>query len=473
MRQPRLWFLSALIILGIGIGRNFLAFETEFARPLKERILEDPVGALFGTTPTANTTTTIAYAITVTNFQQPNRTTNETTTKLKSNLLDRAAVLHQSIKLAMSQTSKYDYHIHAFVHPEAIGVKPYLERLGYIVHIKDTPFDVNKIENEYLKEKQTNGCCGDKEYLKLYSYLLFDYPVVVHVDLDYLFLKPMEDLFDFMTDPYYDPNNFQNSTMWPSSMTNLTTIHNKNGSSIDFLYTRDYNMVKPGVRQPYQIGVQGGFLVLRPSQHDFDKFVSTILSGGGYVKGGWGNGLQFGGYYGSATIQGLASYYYGHLEPNRDIELNRCYYNTMVDNPYYTDPTTNITKCRTTQATCQDCREVPIQDIYSVHLTLCSKPEHCNLNPKNELCRQLMTKWHHVRTSLEDEWATWYNLTQNNVNVKTINNAKYEKSTPGNEHTNPYAMLRNYGGHCGSHHRRKKYIPMVFPPMDDDIKPWI
>ena len=34
--------------------------------------------------------------------------------------------------------------------------------------------------------------------MKLYSYLLFDYPVVVHLDLDTLVLRPMDDLFDFM-----------------------------------------------------------------------------------------------------------------------------------------------------------------------------------------------------------------------------------------------------------------------------------
>ena len=34
----------------------------------------------------------------------------------------------------------------------------------------------------------------------------------------------------------------------------------------------------------------------------------------------------------AGTIQGLASYYYGHLQPGRSVELNRCYYNTMVDN---------------------------------------------------------------------------------------------------------------------------------------------
>ena len=70
----------------------------------------------------------------------------------------------------------------------------------------------------------------------MYSYLLTDYPVVVHVDMDYLVLKPMEDVFDLMTDPAYNRSQFQESSMW----TDMETYD----GSIDFLYTRDYNMVR-------------------------------------------------------------------------------------------------------------------------------------------------------------------------------------------------------------------------------------
>jgi hypothetical protein len=64
--------------------------------------------------------------------------------------------------------------------------------------------------------------------------------------------------------------------------------------------------VNPPNRQPHQIGVQGGFLVIRPSKDDFEKFVNVILSGGNYTPGaGWGgHELKFGGYYGAGTIQG-------------------------------------------------------------------------------------------------------------------------------------------------------------------------
>ena len=77
---------------------------------------------------------------------------------------------------------------------------------------------------------------GEKEYLKLYSYLLLDYPVVVHLDLDTLVLKPMDDVFDIMTDPFYSRTKFKHHSMWKEE-------EGRNGL-VDFVFTRDYNMVR-------------------------------------------------------------------------------------------------------------------------------------------------------------------------------------------------------------------------------------
>ena len=77
---------------------------------------------------------------------------------------------------------------------------------------------------------------GEKEYLKLYSYLLLDYPVVVHLDLDTLVLKPMDDVFDIMTDPLYNRIKFKHHSMWKEE-------EGRNGL-VDFVFTRDYNMVR-------------------------------------------------------------------------------------------------------------------------------------------------------------------------------------------------------------------------------------
>ena len=173
--------------------------------------------------------TTVAYAVTITEFRSGINTPNTT-------LFDRAAVLHRSIKHAMDQSSRYNYDLFAFVHPDAIEVQPRMEQLGYKVLVRETPVNISRSQNEALIKAQGSGCCGDKEYLKLYSYVLHGYPVVVHLDMDYLVLKPMEDVFDIMTDPSYHRPKFQHSAMW----TDMQTYD----GSIDFLFTRDYNMVR-------------------------------------------------------------------------------------------------------------------------------------------------------------------------------------------------------------------------------------
>jgi alpha-N-acetylglucosamine transferase len=75
------------------------------------------------------------------------------------------------------------------------------------------------------------GCCGEKEFLKLYSYTLTDYPIVVHLDLDSLVLQPFDDLFDSML-------NGDNGA--------LPVMHNKSvPEKIHAFYTKDYNMIHP------------------------------------------------------------------------------------------------------------------------------------------------------------------------------------------------------------------------------------
>jgi alpha-N-acetylglucosamine transferase len=172
--------------------------------------------------------TKIAYAVTVTGFD-PESTRSRY-------LFDRAAVLHYSVKLAMEKSHRYDYDIYAFVHPDAIVCASILTRLGYNVQVRETPFNISEVANKQLVDAQRIGCCGEKEYLKLYSYLLFDYPLVVHLDLDAIVLKPMDDVFDLMLDPTYNSSHFNNSTMW----TDMDTYDGK----VDFVFTRDYNMVR-------------------------------------------------------------------------------------------------------------------------------------------------------------------------------------------------------------------------------------
>jgi len=359
----------------------------------------------------ANTTTTVAYAVSITGF-----TFKDQAASAHSKLIDRAAVLHHSIKMAMQKSPRYDYHIYAFVHPDATEAIPLLELLGYRVQIRETPFNISEVKNEDLVDAQRIGCCGEKEYLKLYSYVLFDYPVVVHLDLDCLVLRSMDEVFDYMTLPRTADQieSFaEKSTMWMNKTFNTSMTHAyrkilDDPKQINFMFTRDYFMVDPPGNIPYNIGVQGGFLVVRPNQRDFDRMVDLIVTGGGFAYSYWGgeDDLKYGGFYGAGTIQGLASYYYDyHENATRSIELNKCKYNTMVDDPIFTDEKTQKKYCRTEEDECEDCRDTKFEDVYTVHFTLCGKPEYCSEHIDVPLCEKLMQEWHRHRLMLELDWT--------------------------------------------------------------------
>ena len=100
-----------------------------------------------------------------------------------------------------NMSGRYDYKMYAIHHPNATKCAKALEDLGYELIERTTPVRVDEIEGNYLRERiESNGCCGSKELIKLEAYTMTQYPIVVHVDLDFLFLKPIDVLFDVMLD---------------------------------------------------------------------------------------------------------------------------------------------------------------------------------------------------------------------------------------------------------------------------------
>ena len=124
---------------------------------------------------------------------------------------------------------------------------------------------------------------------------------------------------------------------------------------------------------------QGGFLVIRPSLETFRE-LQAIIRKGDHGSGGWG-GSGIGNFWGGQTIQGIVPYFYHSVHKGQGLELNRCVYNCMVDNPYR--PNTNICLDKTGK-TCQDCRLQKIENVKSAHFTICQKPWTCteHTNPK-------------------------------------------------------------------------------------------
>jgi hypothetical protein len=343
--------------------------------------------------------TRIAYAVSVTSCNKPQL------------VMDGASVLQHSIHINSIRNpksgSRYDYDMIAFVHTEATSCIQILRDLQYKIFLKKVPIQIDQIRGNYRRWANTTGCCGDKEWLKLYAYTMTKYPIVVHLDLDCLILKPMDDLFDAMIFP-----TVENHDAWITARQRIPAMWIKSDelpNKIDAFFTRDYGMIQmPGRRKPHQIGVQGGFLVVRPNMTDFKQYIEIILEGNYTETQGWGEGLKYGGYYGAGTIQGLAAMFYSHLHPERAVELNRCIYNNMADAPY---PKKYDTKqfshmkpypCISLQEVCEDCRKTPIDDIASIHLTNCLKPWHCHPPSRVPLlCVQHWYEWYRMRYLFE------------------------------------------------------------------------
>ena len=142
-------------------------------------------------------------------------------------------------------------------------------------------------------------------------------------------------------------------------------------------------------------GVQGGFLVARPSQDIFNKYLQFIIEGD-YVRGrgnefGWG-GLGFGGFQGAMAYQGATAYMYDIIHPGHAVPLNPCIYNQVVADVLWRGPKKmeHHLQCRQyphpgysfanntlEYGACQDCRITPVADTKTAHYTACRKPWEC------------------------------------------------------------------------------------------------
>jgi hypothetical protein len=249
-----------------------------------------------------NSKQTIAYVISVTSCQR-----NST------NVLDGAAILGHSIHLA-SQRSAYDYARYAFIYKQdAADCIPQLKALGWTTLVQDTlPVDVDKIQDPELREwVNMKGCCGVKEFMKLYVYTLEQHQIAVHFDTDVVLLQPMDALFDTMLNRTSSlPENHAMFHMQPSPTT-------------DFYFTRDYYQGSHYTDEPSQYGVQGGFLVVKPNRTVYHELTSRLLTQETYHRRhGWSNRGHTG-FWGASQIQGYLSYVYEHVYPGRGMELNR------------------------------------------------------------------------------------------------------------------------------------------------------
>mmetsp|Transcript_24990 Transcript_24990/g.42492 ORF Transcript_24990/g.42492 Transcript_24990/m.42492 type:complete len:522 (+) Transcript_24990:45-1610(+) len=403
--------------------------------------------------------TTVAYAISITSCSH------------KLNPFDPAAVLKRSIELnSWPKHPKSRYASEFYVFIKTSNAKQYnhiADRCGSLLSlagwniipqeeqvyqglIKEPPESIlkNNIGND--------GCCGDSELIKLATYKL-PHDIAVHLDLDTLVTNPFDELYNVM---HFPPDTEEGKrarqqlveVVAPTDLNRRSSGHPSRGSVngttaqkllsnivVDAFYTKDYNMISPHKEGHVEhVGVQGGFLVVRPSMLTYLKLRDMVYSGEfygghggkttGWFKSGYGKHI-----WGSMTIQGLLGYYFDHVDREHSVELNRCRYNNIADNARVSsfsrnakfprgtlidqarnasDPRYNYKdfKCRDGRANCDDvdCQRFPIEKTRLVHYTYCKSPlkcHECNFMEtyKEVTCYAFIKEWFRVRSTLTGE----------------------------------------------------------------------
>jgi hypothetical protein len=214
----------------------------------------------------------------------------------------------------------------------------------------------------------------------------------------------MDAVFDLMLDTSENPDTSQVPLMWPEKPL---------PRPVDIFWTKDYNIVAAGRKDK---PTQGGFLVLRPNLDVYSEFVQIIHEGDYHSKpgkhGGWGGIV--GPFHGGMTIQGLIPWYYEYLhkDDGGGVELNRCAYNNMADNPREGKTVNGVAtgKCKTYGTPeCEDCRNRAVEDIFTFHFTICQKPWLCLPHKQNliqmRICRKTKAEWFWYRSDLEKSWG--------------------------------------------------------------------
>jgi hypothetical protein len=186
--------------------------------------------------PQRNATATVAYAISL--IKCGDKQSND------AGLVDAALVMRHSIhKISIRNPrsqSSYDYKMYALVHKQAAPCSHVLKKAGFhVVIIEESPVQPNEIRGEYLRNNiELEWCCGSAEFIKLYATTLPE-PIVVHTDIDFVFLKPMDDLFDAILFPKDSPRGKAARTNIP-----LERRDEVLPDRIDAFITRDWPQVR-------------------------------------------------------------------------------------------------------------------------------------------------------------------------------------------------------------------------------------
>lgn len=248
---------------------------------------------------------TVAYLVSVTGCSKG----------FATKIFDFGAVLKKSIELnsfPLHPKSRYASKAFVLVTPETKKTRcvKNLKRAGFQPHEVDFPVKFSEIQEVegakiFRKHIRSDGCCGEKELIKLHAYSMTDFPVAIHLDLDTLVANPLDPVIDAMVLPPDNPSGRAARELLfapeqPESSTifrypRMATPTYKASVPLDKLdvqayFTRDYNMLKRG--KGIKVGLQGGFIMVRPNVTTLETLVNMVRSGEyfnakGKRQGGW------------------------------------------------------------------------------------------------------------------------------------------------------------------------------------------
>ena len=239
-------------------------------------------------TPGSSNATVVAYAVSL--IKCGDKQSND------AGLVDAALVMRHSIhKISIRNPqsgSRYDYKMYAIVHKQAEQCSSLLSDAGFEVIVKESPIQPREIKGEYLRNNiHTEWCCGSDEFIKLYAYSLPE-KIIVHTDIDFVFLQPMDDLYDAIL---YDKDSPQGKAA--RSKIPLERPGEDFPDKIDAFITRDWPQVIPGRKALYQ----AGFLVARQRPETLTEAIAVVQEGdfkeGFDLKNGW-DAAGYGGFVG-------------------------------------------------------------------------------------------------------------------------------------------------------------------------------
>jgi hypothetical protein len=331
----------------------------------------------------AKNVTRIAYAITIP-FCPPEE---------HNGLIQAAAILSYNIKVnsfVKHPGAKYNSKLFAFVHPDAKQCGMILASFGWKVLWKEAPFQLYDLNGNTRDAIKTAVRVND--YMKLYTYTLTDYPLVVYLDVDSVLTQPLDDVLDVMLGHASPLDMISSKTALPNE--------------IDFAFTRDYTLNISSTLDPNKRSLGPNFVV-RPSQAVFDDMLRGVKNTDFTTDKGWDNKFYGVGDENGAgvLVSGFLSYFYGEVRRDTSVELHPCIYNTNGQDVLHQSDGT----CRR-EIDCRDCSKTTMSDIKLVHFDhYCEKPWKCPLyigkaatdKPK---CLDLHQAWHAVRLKFDLAW---------------------------------------------------------------------